>query len=361
LAEVATTVQAEGWAWVETAPRSTASELYAFQRVRPKRRQPTRREAQAIVRLRRRIRVIDAALQAEDGVSDEAEAQALHDEGRKLSAELEAQEQALAEYSRKARGMAGVVVTVDGNGAALVHRGLVREADAEEAQADDGDRGGKAKKQKPAKANSGISAKLARTLSAHRTVAMQAELARQPGVALVAVVYPLALRSFYHERHAGVVQISGTPADRLERYAADLPESPAVAALIEARQAWRAKLPTEPEGLFAVLRELSQDELLSLLAVCVAGCIDAVTADTADQRTNALAGALDLDMAQWWTPTAAGFFNHVPKARIVEAIKSFAPKQAHQLAVVKKGELAATAERLAAGTGWLPDMLRKAA
>ncbi len=101
--------------------------------------------------------------------------------------------------------------------------------------------------------------------------------------------------------------------------------------LAEAKQAWRDRLPTEAGELFASLRELSQDDLLSLLAVCAADCIDAITPHEADTRAGELAQALDLDMAQWWTPTAAGYFAQVSKARIIEAIKSFAPKYADQL------------------------------
>jgi ParB family chromosome partitioning protein len=39
----------------------------------------------------------------------------------------------------------------------------------------------------------------------------------------------------------------------------------------------------------------------------------------------------------------------------------FAPEQVNRLAKLKKAEMASEAERLAAGTGWLPGMLQKAA
>ena len=245
-----------------------------------------------------------------------------------------------------------------------MHRGLVREADAKQAKAAEGngetvEKNGKKDK---AKANPSVSEKLARQLSAHRTAALQAELSRQPSVALVAVVHGLALRLFYDQRHAETpLQVDCTVQDRLNRFAPDLPDAPVAAVLAEAKQAWRDRLPAGAGELFAALRELSQDDLLSLLAVCAADCIDAITPHEADTQGSELAAALDLDMAQWWTATAAGYFAHVSKARIIEAIKSFAPKEAHQLEVMKKGELAGTAERLAAGTGWLPEMLKRAA
>ncbi|MBL6748870.1 MAG: ParB N-terminal domain-containing protein [Nevskia sp.] len=365
LKETAATVEAEGWAWVEVVPRSTPSELYAFRRVQPKRRKPSRREAQAIVKLRRRMRLIDTTPQGEDAEIDEAQATALQEEREAIAVKLEAAEQALAEYSPKARAVAGVVVTVDAGGNAVVHRGLVRESDAKQAQAEDGNAEGAdpGKKKRTATAkNPGVSEKLARQLSAHRTAAIQAELARQPQVALVAVVHRLVLKLFYEVRHTDApLQLDGTPQTKLDRYAPDLPGSPAVAALAEVRQGWKARLPAEPEALFIALRELSQDDLLSLLAVCAAGCVDAVSPREADGRAGELSAALGLDMAQWWTPTAAGYFAQVSKARIFEAIKSFAPEYVKQLELAKKPELAARAEELAAGKGWLPEMLRRTA
>jgi ParB family chromosome partitioning protein len=360
LAEVGKAVEAEGWSWLEVVPRTVASDLYGFQRIVPKRRKPTAKEARRIERLRKQAGQIVDKLHAEDGV-EEAEGEALVREHERISAELEAINEGLAIYPQKAKAQAGAVVTVDGQGRAVVHRGLVRSADAKRAQSEDAEVGGRPGKKAKAGANSTLSEKLARQLSAHRTAALQAELARQPAVALAAVVHRLALPLFYKERHGSPLQVSCTPQDRLDRFAPDLPESPAAKALAEVRQAWQAKLPEDPAGLFAALRELPQDELLALLAVCAAGCIDAVSGQEADDRGKELAQALDVDMAQWWTPTAAGYFGHVSKARIFEAIKSFAPKHVDQLNLSKKPELAKRAEELAAGTGWLPPMLRKAA
>ena len=370
LAGIATDVQLEGWTWIEVVPRTTPSELYVFQRVQAKHRKPTAKEGRQIAKLEKRLAQIGTALHGEDSEIDESEAAALDEEGRRLSAELQAVRQSLAVYSQKAMATAGAVVSVDNQGNAVVHRGLVREADAKQQSE------GKGSGDSPAQAQSGkkekaegsstagpsLSEKLARQLSAHRTAALQAELSRNPAVALVAVVHRLALRLFYVEGHAeSLLQVACSVQDRLPRFAPDLPGTPVAAVLAEAKQAWRDRLPAESGALFAALRELSQDDLLALLAVCAADCIDAITPREADTQASELARALDLDMAQWWTATAAGYFGHVSKARIFEAIKGFAPKYVDQLSGYKKPELAARAEELAAGTGWLPEMLRKAA
>ena len=59
----------------------------------------------------------------------------------------------------------------------------------------------------------------------------------------------------------------------------------------------------------------------------------------------------------WWTPTAAGYFEHVSKAKALEAVAVFAPDQVTRLSKLKKLDLASEAGRLAAGSGWLPAML----
>ncbi|MEG6992732.1 chromosome partitioning protein ParB, partial [Pseudomonas aeruginosa] len=58
--------------------------------------------------------------------------------------------------------------------------------------------------------------------------------------------------------------------------------------------------------------------------------------------------------AAWWKPTAEGYFRHVPKAAILEAVGQFAPEHVSRLAKLKKADIANEAERQADGTGWMP-------
>jgi ParB family transcriptional regulator, chromosome partitioning protein len=71
-----------------------------------------------------------------------------------------------------------------------------------------------------------------------------------------------------------------------------------------------------------------------------------------------LAAALDLDMKQWFTPTAENFFKRVGRPSIVNAIREATGKPSKRSwEKLKKAELAALAERETAGTGWLPKLL----
>ncbi len=73
-----------------------------------------------------------------------------------------------------------------------------------------------------------------------------------------------------------------------------------------------------------------------------------------------LARTVNLDLAAaGWTPTVDNYLGRVPKARILEAVREAKGEQSAQLIDhLKKADMAKEAERLLAGTGWLPEPLR---
>ena len=72
----------------------------------------------------------------------------------------------------------------------------------------------------------------------------------------------------------------------------------------------------------------------------------------------ALADALKLDMAAWFTATAANYFTRIAKAKILETLREVKGSTAPTWEKLKKPDLAALAEREVSGKGWLPDLLR---
>jgi ParB family chromosome partitioning protein len=364
LAPLAEQVRAEGWAWVDAAPHASASDLYQFQRARSTSREPTKGEAKRIAKLEDQQAKLREQLDDDsEDVTDE-QAQALHDAMDALGNELEAMERQLIEYPPAVVALAGAVVSVDHMGGVVVHRGLLREEQAkalrEHARQEEGGAGGNPDTDTDEPAKSGISEKLAKRLSAHRTAALQAEVARHPHVALVALVHRLALRVIVESYGAGdsAVNISATPQDGLGLHAPDMADAPAAVGMRKVREAWTHRLPSDSDALFAELLAFPQQELLSLLAVCVASTVSALASQEGEIPATALAQAVNLDMHDWWTPTAAGYFEHVSKAKALEAVQVFAPDQVNRLGKLKKAEIASEAERLAAGTGWLPVMFR---
>ena len=369
LAATVEQVRLEGWAWVDAAPRVTSADLYQFQRARSTRRDPNKTEAKRMAKLEAQQAKLQDRIDDEDDMSDD-QAQALEAEMDALGDELEAIERGQMEYPRAVVALAGAVVSVDSMGAIVVHRGLLREEQVkalrtqeqqdrqESGTSGSGPDAGAAEPAKP-----GISEKLAKRLSAHRTAALQTEVARHPQIALVAVVHRLALRVVVdtYRSHGSPIGISASPQNGLGLLAPDMAQSPAAIGMQEVRQAWADRLPQDPDALFTELLGYPQQELLSLLAVCVASTVDAVTARESDMPAALLAKAVELDMHDWWTPTAAGYFEHVSKAKTLEAVQVFAPEQVKRLAKFKKAEMASEVERLAVGTGWLPVMFQKAA
>lgn len=364
LAAVADSIRVEGWRWVEVAPRVTYAELHAFQRARRTRRDPNKLEAKRIAKLEARQHELQDRLDDEDTDLPDEDVQALHEEIDRLGHELEAIEQGLTLYAPDVLALGGAVVSVDHMGGVVVHRGLLKEEQAKALRAQErqqaGEMGSGAEEGTQLPVKSGISEKLARRLSAHRTVALQAEVARHPHIALVAVVHRLALRVVVdaYRSEGSPVNISASPQDGLDAHAPDVAQSRAAIGIREVRQAWADRLSQDPDALFAELLAFPLSELLSLLAVCVAVTVNAVTGREGDTPAALLAQAVGLDMHDWWTPTAAGYFEHVSKAKTLEAVQVFAPEQVNRLAKLKKAELASEAERLVGGTGWLPVMFR---
>jgi ParB family chromosome partitioning protein len=90
------------------------------------------------------------------------------------------------EYPPAVVALAGAIVSVDSMGGVVVHRGLLREEQVkalrEQARQEEDGAGGNPDTGTDEPAKSGLSEKLAKRLSAHRTAALQAVVARHPAL-----------------------------------------------------------------------------------------------------------------------------------------------------------------------------------
>jgi ParB family chromosome partitioning protein len=209
-----------------------------------------------------------------------------------------------------------------------------------------------------------LSDRLIEDLTAHRTAALRTVLAGNADVALAAVVHALALPIFFPHEDESCLGIELDSAE-LRGSAEGIEASPAAVKLNARHEFWRHQLPNSAEGLWDWLLSQEAATRLDLLAYCAGCSVNAVKkrherTDTDRLRhADLLALALGLDMTQWWQPTAQSYLRHVPKARILEAVKDgVTPKAAENLARLKKDALAAEAEQRLANTGWLPEVLR---
>jgi ParB family transcriptional regulator, chromosome partitioning protein len=200
-------------------------------------------------------------------------------------------------------------------------------------------------------------------LTAHRTAALRIELARNPGVALAATVHTLALSLLYVGDAKSCLDIRAT-SDRLERHTKGADESPAHRAMQEEGERWGEQLPRDEADRFAWCLAQPQAVLLDLLAYVSALTVDAVEVKHGRPKAHAgeLAQALSLDMTQWWTPSAEGFYSRVPKAMLALAVsEAKVGPLGVSLANLKKAEAARLAAGALAGSGWLPEPLRSPA
>ncbi|MDN7439377.1 ParB/RepB/Spo0J family partition protein [Burkholderia cepacia] len=360
-------VRAEGWAWVEAVPHMSHADRQTFQNAPRQRREPTARQARRIASLQTRLEKIDAELEDAYDAEDEDKAGTLESRREQVAEELQAVEDALQGYAPEVRAVAGAIVTLDRAGEAVIYRGLLREAEAKAlrtleklrqgfgagsgANDEEGDDTDEAPK------TASLSDRLAQRLSAHRTAALQIEVARHPHIALAALVHGMVRKVLQPNTYGDGLPLGVTlkVQDRLEGFAPDVSESPAAVALRTLQEVAGEALPEDSAELFAALLAKSQDELVRLLAVCVASTVDVVTPRATQHPPGAeLAQAVGLDMAGWWKPTAEGYFRHIAKPAILEAVHQYAPAHVTRLSKLKKGDIASEAERLADGTSWMP-------
>ncbi|WP_186139501.1 ParB/RepB/Spo0J family partition protein [Burkholderia gladioli] len=359
-------VRAEGWAWVEAVPQMSDADRQTFQNAPRQRREPSALEARRLASLQGRLDKIDTTLEEAYDAEDEDKVATLEERREQVAGELQAIEDALQDYAPDVRAVAGAIVTIDREGETVIYRGLLREAEAKALRTlhrlrqgfaeggatneDEGDAD-----EAPKAAN--VSDRLAQRLSAHRTAALQIEVAQHPHVALAALVHGMVQTVLQPNAYRDGLPLGVrlTVKDRLESLAPDVSESSAAVALRTLQEVAGEALPQDSAELFAVLLAKSQDEVVRLLAVCVAATVDVVTPRATQRQPGAeLAQAVGLDMAAWWKPTAESYFQHVPKAAILEAVGQYAPDHVTRLSKLKKGDIASEAERLAEGSGWMP-------
>jgi ParB family chromosome partitioning protein len=108
-----------------------------------------------------------------------------------------------------------------------------------------------------------------------------------------------------------------------------------------------------------------QDKILQLLAVALTRSVTAVQlpTDRVDcgklKGAQALAAALGLDMADWWTPDGDNYLARVKREQIIAAIEDATGGPADAaFQTLKKKELVQKAETLLAGKRWVPQALR---
>lgn len=369
LQRVAQGLRREGWAWLDVRARLEPAELALYGRVRMVALPPNAEQAAELARLDQRAGELNARLDGDDGndgngcEGGEAGQDSAPDDGA-LVAELSRIDvargrirAALRQPDPADRALAGALVSIDADGKPCVHRGLIRPEDKPRmAKAPDGvlaEAGEGGRKPRPVH-----SERLLVRLSAQRTLALRAELVRQPAVAILVLAHRLITSVFdVGERGASAVQ--------LDARAPVLPEEAqngeAWAQWEAQRVALAAQLPPQASGaaLMEWLRRQPRATVDDYIAFCTASTVNGLqTGERAAPAVEALAQTLSLDMHAWWKPTAPDYFAHVNKARMVEVVaQAVSPEAAVPLEKLGKEAAAEAAARALEGSDWLPPVL----
>ncbi len=212
-------------------------------------------------------------------------------------------------------------------------------------------------------------------LAMQRRDVLAIHLVNDPGLALDLMIFTLADADGHDWRAKTAVTISG-PAASGPVSGFEAKDAPASAALAEFTgsldESWRAGA-SEIER-FSAFRGLPDEARSLWLGFVVARTLIA-SLNTDGERGlplhDALGALLEIEMAHWWRPTAANFFDRVPKARILEAFDAVGgPELVSRYAGSKKADLASAAERIFSGEfigekdvkeqalAWLPAVMR---
>ncbi|SDR63394.1 ParB family protein [Rhizobiales bacterium GAS113] len=377
----AETLRGEGWKWIAAAPEFPYGHTAGLRRLTGETVEMTDEERAAR----------EALSEEYDRLEQEhAEADELPEEVDRRLGGIETAIAALEEqpviYDPAEIAAAGVFVSIDSDGRLRIARGYVRPED--EAPVSAAPEGGEAAASYPdgeagravitiggvtasetetPDEDEGVrplSERLVTELTAQRTLALRDALANAPDIAFVAVLHALCLGAFYHYASDTCLEITAKSSG-FGTQAPGLGDTPSAKAIEARHDAWARQLPEEPGDLWDALVAFDDDSRTALFAHCASITVNVVKEPWnrrpgAFEHGDRLARAVHLDMvAAGWAPTVDNYLGRVPKARILEAVQEAKGEASAQLIDhLKKADMAKEAERLLAGTGWLPEPLR---
>ena len=220
-----------------------------------------------------------------------------------------------------------------------------------------------------------LSQRLLDELAMQRRDILAIHLANDPALALDFLVFTLADADGHDWRAKKATTLVGLvaagPVTGFE--AKDAPASAALAEFAGSlEKGWRAG--TTDVERFEAFRALAEDARSAWLGHVVARTLVASLACQGERSVpmhETLGALLEIETAHWWRPTAANFFDRVPKAKTIDALDDAGGSElASRYAASKKAELASAAERIFAGnfigeTGtkeramaWVPEIMR---
>lgn len=222
---------------------------------------------------------------------------------------------------------------------------------------------------------SAMSQRLVDELAMQRRDVLALHVASDPALALDLFVFTLADADTYRWATSPGLTIRGS-ASSGPAHGFEAKDAAATAAIAELRggldESWRAG--DSISERFELFRRLDDEARSAWLGWVVGRTLEAslnVNGNRGNIFHDHLGQMTGIDMAAWWRPTAANYFDRVSKAVILEALTDVGgPTLVSRFSASKKGELAASAERIFAGNfitevevkeralAWLPAAMR---
>ncbi|SMF61183.1 ParB/RepB/Spo0J family partition protein [Allosphingosinicella indica] len=270
------------------------------------------------------------------------------------------------------QSQAGTFLLIDETGTAALHRSYFRIAPSSADEAEEGnDRVSDTVDAAPGR---GLSQRLIDELTMQRRDILAVHIAADPALALDLAIFLAVVKAETRTlEQTGFALRAGPVADPIGDFA-----TPDAAASIARSQAadgldrsWLAG-DTLAER-FDAFRRLDEPARGAWLGHAVASTLDASLGGTAHRCAfhDHLGGLLGIDVAAWWRPTGANYFDRVPKAVALSALAAVGGDElARRYDKAKKAELAQSCERIFAGDfiadvavkeaalAWLPDAMR---
>lgn len=343
----------DGQSWVETHTELTWNDNHKYPDVPGAAREPNKKEAQQLNKLQKELDTLQHDLADLDEESDQ-----YYDVEEAIDAkqeELEALKSTLLVPDPRFADITGSLVTIDHNGKLEIIPNRIRPQDAKERK--------KRTSTLPAASTevvaAGVSSTLSQYLSAQVTDVMRVKLAEQPHVALVVLAHALVPVCFEDTDMADSGSVVATRGFRFEHTPTSIAADTAARSQFDARRAaWQKRLPET--NLFAYLLSLPIADLQELLAVCTAylACANTPTGELDDNALDIMR-ALQVNITEWWKPTAETYFNYVTKTMIADSLTEAGfTEEAAKVTSLKKSEAAALAETTLQATAWRPALMR---
>lgn len=269
---------------------------------------------------------------------------------------------------------AGMILVLSRDGTPVLQPVFYGERQAE-ATSDDGAVEIVAGEGNDGKRRAALSKRLVDELAMQRRDVLALHVMSDPALALDLMVFTLADADTldYRARSATTLR-GGVPAGPITGFEAK--DASASASLAEFHsgldETWRAG--ADVSERFDRFRTLSDEARAAWLGHVVGRTLEASLNMAGERRIDFhdhLGSLVGIDMAAWWRPTAANYFDRVSKAVILDALSAVGgPDLASRFASVKKGDLAMSAERVFAGNyitevevreralAWVPEVMR---